>query len=45
LLFLNEGFFDLIPVLMLSEENFFDSLVETNLYISQNKLLSRSDQL
>ncbi len=45
LLFLNEGFFDLIPVLMISEENFFDSLIETNLYISQNKFLSRSDQL
>jgi NADH:ubiquinone oxidoreductase subunit 6 (subunit J) len=45
LLFLNEGFFDLIPVLMVSEESFFDSLVETNLYISQNKFLSRSDQI
>ncbi len=45
LLFLNEGFFDLIPVLMVSEENFFDALAETNLYISQNKFLSRNDQL
>ncbi len=45
LLFLNEGFFDLIPVLMVSEENFFDALAETNLYVSQNKFLSRNDQL
>lgn len=45
LLFLNEGFFDLIPVLMVSEESFFDALAETNLYISQNKFISRNDQL
>ncbi len=30
---------------MVSEENFFDALAETNLYISQNKFLSRNDQL